>query len=318
MIGSHMTAAARASRPARFRVPGRLGAGMVIAAGLLLVLAATAGPLPAPAGDPGAKLMIRLPDAVRALVLGLLALSAVILLSPAAARRPTERPAGGPRGRLRRRLRGRPRSSRCLSAPAAGVAWYLVWSHGPATRVSPIEQAFAAIAGLLDFLAQADKPPTSIPSPSTRRSRRSCCAAHARRLRADGPGRAGRTAGDVVGRARRRAGRAARHPEVSPRPRRSARRARCAAGDHPRPTAASSARWRPRAPRARRGRRRPSSCGRRSPGCRCRPPPVERLTALFELARFSAARWARRRATPRAIAWTRSPPRSPEAARRAR
>ena len=53
------------------------------------------------------------------------------------------------------------------------------------------------------------------------------------------------------------------------------------------PTRASSTRWRPRARRARRGRRRRSSCGRRSRGFPCRPRPSERLTALFELARFS-------------------------------
>ena len=67
----------------------RLGLGAVIATGLLLVLAATVGPLPAPAGDPGAKVMIRLPDAVRVVVLGLLALSTIILFS-LQRRRPTE------------------------------------------------------------------------------------------------------------------------------------------------------------------------------------------------------------------------------------
>jgi hypothetical protein len=40
--------------PIRSGVPVRLGAGAVIATGLLLVLAATVGPLPAPAGAPGA------------------------------------------------------------------------------------------------------------------------------------------------------------------------------------------------------------------------------------------------------------------------
>ena len=44
---------------------------MMVATGLLLILAATAGPLPAPAGDAGAKVVIRLPDAVRVLLLGL-------------------------------------------------------------------------------------------------------------------------------------------------------------------------------------------------------------------------------------------------------
>jgi hypothetical protein len=162
MIGSHMTVAARASRPARFRVPGRLGAGMVIITGLLLILAATAGPLPAPAGDPGAKVMIRLPDVVRALVLALLALSVVILIA-LQRRRPTDdtpEPSRPPR-------RLPPWAAALVSLlPLLLVvmAWYLVsryWSGGGG---QPIEQAFAALAGLLDLFTLADKPPTSIPS----------------------------------------------------------------------------------------------------------------------------------------------------------
>jgi len=70
-----------APRPARFGVPGRLGTGAVIALGLLLVLAATLGPAPVPADHPGARVTVRLPDPVQALVLGLLALSTIIFLS---------------------------------------------------------------------------------------------------------------------------------------------------------------------------------------------------------------------------------------------
>ena len=162
MIGTHMTRPATPTRLARFRAPGRLGAWLVIAAGLLLVLAATAGPLPAPSGDPGAKVVIRLPDAVRALVLGLLALSAVILVS-LQRRRPIEdtpEPSRPPR-------RLPPWAAALVSLlPLLLVvaAWYLVaryWSGGDA---QPIEKAFAALAGLLDLLTLADKPPTSIPS----------------------------------------------------------------------------------------------------------------------------------------------------------
>jgi len=147
--------------PAPSGMPVRLGAGAVIATGLLLVLAATVGPLPAPAGVPGAKLVIRLPDVVRVLVLGLLALSAVILLA-LQRRRPTDETAGPAR------------ASRPLAPWAATVVallplllvvvgWYLVqrWA-GPDGQ--PIEKAFAAIAGLLDLFTLADKPPTSIPS----------------------------------------------------------------------------------------------------------------------------------------------------------
>lgn len=143
-------------------MPVRLGAGVVIATGLLLVLAATVAPLPAPAGDPGAKVMIRLPDVARVLMLGLLALSAIILLA-VQRRRPTDdTPA-------------RPRPPRRLPAWAAALVsllplllvvlgWYLVWRYWSGADGQPIEKAFAAIAGLLDLLTLADKPPTSIPS----------------------------------------------------------------------------------------------------------------------------------------------------------
>jgi uncharacterized protein DUF4129 len=160
MIGTHMMAR---SRPARFRVPGRLGAGMVIAAGLLLVLAATAGPLPAPAGDPGAKVMIRLPDVVRALVLGLLALSAVILIS-LQRRRPADDDTPGPAPAPRRLPPWAAALVSLLPLLLVMAAWFLVWRYWSGGDGQPIEKAFAAIAGLLDLLTLADKPPTSIPS----------------------------------------------------------------------------------------------------------------------------------------------------------
>ena len=165
MIGSHMTPVASPPRSAGVRAPGRLGAGIVIAAGLLLILAATTGPVPAPAGDPGAKVVIRLPDVVRVLVLGLLALSAVVLVS-LQRRRPaddTPEPSRPPR-------RLPPWAAALVSLlPLLLVvmAWYLVsryWSGGDG---QPIERAFAALAGLLDLLTLPDKPPTSIPSLDT-------------------------------------------------------------------------------------------------------------------------------------------------------
>jgi hypothetical protein len=134
----------------------------VIATGLLLVLAATVGPLPAPASDPGAKVMIRVPDVVRATVLGLLALSAVILLS-LQRRRPTDETPG---------LSPPPRRLPPWAAALVSllplllvvVGWYLLWRYWSGPDGQPIEKAFAAIAGLLDLLTLADKPPTSIPS----------------------------------------------------------------------------------------------------------------------------------------------------------
>jgi hypothetical protein len=138
----------------------RLGLGAVVATGLLLVLAATAGPLPAPAGDPGAKVMIRLPDAVRVVVLGLLALSTIILFSLQRRRRPTEETlAPSPAAQ-----RLPPWAVALVSLLLVVVAWYLVWRYWSGPDGQPIEKAFAAIAGLLDLLTLPQKPPTSIPS----------------------------------------------------------------------------------------------------------------------------------------------------------
>jgi hypothetical protein len=148
--------------PVRSGVSVRLGAGAVIATGLLLVLAATVGPSPAPVGDPGAKVVIRLPDAARVMMLGLLALSAIILLA-VQRRRPTgETPAPSPPPR-----RLPPWAAALVSLlPLLVVVlvWHLVWRYWSGSDGQPIERAVAALAGLLDLLALADKPPTSIPS----------------------------------------------------------------------------------------------------------------------------------------------------------
>ena len=138
----------------------RLGLGAVIATGLLLVLAATVGPLPAPASDPGAKVMIRLPDAVRVVVLGLLTLSTIILFSLQRRRRPTEETlAPSPAAQ-----RLPPWAAALVSLLLVVLAWYLVWRYWSGPDGQPIEKAFAAIAGLLDLLTLPQKPPTSIPS----------------------------------------------------------------------------------------------------------------------------------------------------------
>ena len=138
----------------------RLGAGAVIATGLLLVLAATVGPLPAPASDPGAKVMIRLPDAVQVVVLGLLALSTIILFSLQRRRRPTEETLASSPAAQRLPLW----AAALVSLLLVVLAWYLVWRYWSGPDGQPIEKAFAAIAGLLDLLTLPQKPPTSIPS----------------------------------------------------------------------------------------------------------------------------------------------------------
>lgn len=157
IIGTHMTA----PRPARLGVAGWLGTCAVITLGLLLILAAMVGPAPAPADRPGARVAVRLPDPVQALVLGLLALSAIIFVSVQ---------------RRRSRAEETPRSARAARPLPAWLAalmsllpvilialgWYLLWRWADEDG-QPIERAFAAIAGLLDLLTLADKPPTSIP-----------------------------------------------------------------------------------------------------------------------------------------------------------
>jgi Domain of unknown function (DUF4129) len=148
--------------PVRSGVSRRLGPSAVIAGGLLLVLAATIGPLPAPASDPGARVVIRLPGALSAVVLGLLALSAIILFSLQRRRATDELPEPSPPAQ-----RLPPWAAALVSLlPLLLVvlAWFLVWRYWSGPEGRPIEQAFAAIAGLLDLLALAQKPPTTIPS----------------------------------------------------------------------------------------------------------------------------------------------------------
>ncbi|MGH7313962.1 MAG: hypothetical protein ACREJV_12380, partial [Candidatus Rokuibacteriota bacterium] len=139
--------------------PGRLRASTAIGIGLLLALVATIAPLPSPTGEPGASLAVRLPDAVRTLVLALLVLSAIILL---AVQRPRRRSEDEPLpSRTPQRRPGWLAVLPLLLTVAA--AWYLVWLYWSAGDGHPLEQAFTVIAELLEFLALSRKPPTSVP-----------------------------------------------------------------------------------------------------------------------------------------------------------
>lgn len=136
---------------------------MAIAAGLLLALTATIGPLPPAAGGPGASLSVEVSDAVRAIVLGLLALSTLILFSLLRrGRRPGE---GEPvPSRAPQRLPAWARALVSLLALLLVVmAWYLVGRDWADRDGRPVEGAFAAIAGLLDLLRHARKAPISVP-----------------------------------------------------------------------------------------------------------------------------------------------------------
>lgn len=133
-------------------------AGAAMGIGLLVALAATVGPLPPPAAEPGASLAVWLPGGVRMLVLTLFALSALILLAVQRRPRPTaDEPAAAP---ARRRFSAW--AAALLPVPVLlllAVFWYRR-SNGEA---NPIETALSAIAELMEFFANARKPPTSLP-----------------------------------------------------------------------------------------------------------------------------------------------------------
>jgi hypothetical protein len=137
-------------------------AGAVIAVGLLLALAATVGPPPPPAGEPGASLAVRLPRTAQTIALALFVLSALILLALQRPRRPTEEEPLLARVHQRRSLWAAVMLPLPLLLLLAAI-WYLVWHRSPGGEGDPIERAVTAIAGLLDLLRGAGKPPTSIP-----------------------------------------------------------------------------------------------------------------------------------------------------------
>ncbi len=135
----------------------------LIGIGLLLALAATVGPPPPAAGEPGASLAVRLPDAVRTSVFALLALSALLLLAMQRPRPRTEDEPPAP-GELRRR--GTLTAAILSLLPLlvlVGVVWYLIWHPWSDGEAHPIDTAITALAGLLDLLARARKPATSVP-----------------------------------------------------------------------------------------------------------------------------------------------------------
>jgi hypothetical protein len=139
----------------------QIRAGVVIGVGLLLAVAATIGPLPLASGEPGASVTVRLPDAVRTVVVALLALSAILLLAMQRPRRPTEDDPLSSRAYQKRPAWAAVLSLLPLLILVAAL-WYLVWNRA-AEEAHPIERAFTAIAGFLDFLARSRKAPTSVP-----------------------------------------------------------------------------------------------------------------------------------------------------------
>jgi hypothetical protein len=140
----------------------RLTARVMTAAGLLLLLAATAGPPPAPSTAPGATVAIRINDSVAMVIVGLFALSILLFLSLQRRRRPEGDEEPGERD---------PSLPRRRSAMYAALPFllllvtliYLAWTRWAPGGPHPLEAPLAALSGLLGMLAQAQKPPTSLP-----------------------------------------------------------------------------------------------------------------------------------------------------------
>jgi hypothetical protein len=132
---------------------------VAIGLGLLLAVAAMLGPAPAASGAPGASLAIRLPDPVRTLVFVLIALSVLLLLALQRPRRPSDEDLPHAPPPVRRSIWT---SVLVPLVPLAllALAWYWIANRGEA---HPIEAAFTALAGLMDLIAGARKPPTSVP-----------------------------------------------------------------------------------------------------------------------------------------------------------
>ncbi|MCI0547109.1 MAG: DUF4129 domain-containing protein [Candidatus Rokubacteria bacterium] len=141
----------------------RFGAAAIAGLGLLLALTATLGPPPAPSTAPGATLLIRVPDLVAMVVLGLLAVAVLLLFSLQGRRRRREDEAELARASVRSRRPGAVLASVPVALLLLALV-YLTWTRWSPGAGHPLAAPLAAIAGLLELLAQARKPPTSVPA----------------------------------------------------------------------------------------------------------------------------------------------------------
>jgi uncharacterized membrane protein YfcA len=139
----------------------RVRAGALAGLGLMVALGATLGPAPGPGSEPGASLVVRIPDAIAMLVVGLLALSFALFLSLQRRPRPSEDELAITRERTRPRRRAAMVALPFLLLLAA-IACF-TWARWAPDGGHPLEAPLAALAGLLDLLAHARKPPTSVP-----------------------------------------------------------------------------------------------------------------------------------------------------------
>jgi uncharacterized membrane protein YfcA len=139
----------------------RVRAGALAGLGLMVALGATLGPAPGPGSEPGASLVVRIPDAIAMLVVGLLALSFVLFLSLQRRPRPSEDELAITRERTRPRRRAAMVALPFLLLLA--VIACFTWARWTPDGGHPLAAPLAALAGLLDLLAHARKPPTSVP-----------------------------------------------------------------------------------------------------------------------------------------------------------
>jgi heme/copper-type cytochrome/quinol oxidase subunit 2 len=138
-----------------------LRAGALAAAGLLLALAATLGPAHLPGAEPGASLVVRLPDTVWMIVVGLFGASLLLFFSLQRPRRRVEDESelGDARVQTRRR------SFLLASLPTLLLLIlfiYIVWAYQTPEGGHPFQAPLDAIAGLLNLLSQTRKPETSV------------------------------------------------------------------------------------------------------------------------------------------------------------
>ena len=139
----------------------RLRAGALAGLGLMLALGATLGPAPAPSSEPGASMIVRIPDALAMLVVGLLAISLILFFSLQRRPRPTEETIEITREQTRSHRRAALVALPFLLLLAVFACY--TWARWTPEGGHPLEAPLAALAGLLDLLAHARKPPTSVP-----------------------------------------------------------------------------------------------------------------------------------------------------------
>src|SRR5262245_15962537 len=138
----------------------RLRAGALAGLGLVVALGATLGPAPAPSAEPGASLVVHIPDAIAMLAVGLLAASMVLFFSLQRRPRPID-------DSLELMREARPqRRAALIALPFVLLLTILAcytWARWTPGGPHPLEAPLAALAGLLDLLSHARKPPTSVP-----------------------------------------------------------------------------------------------------------------------------------------------------------